>query len=135
MGWAQPRWSGAPDGAPDGAISGPASTRSTLGVLVGGTTTPAGTARPATRGTCIPLPGGDQVNWVMISGTAAQLGDTVLVTYEGRLVASPNSPAARIVAGAGPGAVGPTVIPAGSILLSLSGTNTDGARLTWVVVK
>lgn len=124
-------WSGG--GAGDGSISFPTGRYSNLGVLAGGTTTPAGTALPATGGKCIPAPGA--TTWVRISGTAAVAGDTILVTWAGGRTSSAANPATRRLVGSGPGEPGTTVLPDGVIEIALSASNPDATSVTWILVR
>lgn len=106
---------------------------SDLGQIVGGTSVAAGSTFPAIAGRVIPLPGA--TTWIKITGTDAQAGDSVLITYEGRRTAAPLNPAARITAAAGPGAPGTNALAAGEIELTLSGSNSDLNYVTWKLIR
>jgi hypothetical protein len=118
-----------------GAVDVPSDRYSTLGQLIGGSTTAAGSVLPAMAGICVPNPTAVANNWVKITGTAAVVGDTVFVQYEGRRTATPTSPASRIDSAAGPGAPGTNVLAAGEIEIALSGPNSDLNRVSWFLLR
>lgn len=107
---------------------------SELGVVAGGATVAAGSTFPAIAGKLILQPGAT-FTWAKITNTAAEIGDTVEVFYEGRRVATPNNPASRILSAAGPGATGTNVLNAGEIEVAMNSSNTDGTFVHWKITR
>jgi len=81
----------------------------------------------------IPQPGA--TTWIRISGTDAKIGDGVAVEFEGLRVNFDTNPAQRELSAAGPGALGVNPIPEGEIEIALNGTNIDGTRVRWRLVR
>lgn len=105
---------------------------SDLGTVSGGSTVPAGSPSPAVAGRVII--DANTTFWVRITGTAAEAGDAVLVSFEGRRVATASNPATRFLAAAGPGALG-TALPEGTIEITVNSVYTDGTYIHWVLQK